>query len=265
MRLLWLLSCLVVAGWAFAAAIPLGEKTLVAPYGKAAPAPIEVTHMGAPAPERTTAAVRWDDAGLTVTVQCADVDLVRNLRKRDDPDMWLDDCVDIYLDPGHTHDDMSRWVHVLVNAAGSVLDERGPTIGYKGAGTSLGGDTRFDIAGLTATPAKTADGWQVEVFIPWKGLGVQPKPGDAWGFNVCRENYPGSQYLCWSPTFGPFSKMDRWGHLIFAGKLPGYREIEKAQSAIAARHAALRASGLDVELVRDFDDRGAWRVARGKG
>ena len=69
----------------------------------------------------TTATVRWEAGGLRISFVCEDKQVVAMPgRERDDGDGWRDDAVDVWLDIGHTHNYASRWVHVMLTAAGSA-------------------------------------------------------------------------------------------------------------------------------------------------
>ena len=62
-----------------------------------------------------------------------------------------------------------------------------------------------------------ADFWSAEVRIPIADLtGNREYLGDVWGANFCRVRrtvHP-SEYTCWSPTFGDFSRPERFGRII---------------------------------------------------
>ena len=62
-----------------------------------------------------------------------------------------------------------------------------------------------------------ADFWSAEVKIPIADLtGPREYLGDVWGANFCRVRrtvHP-SEYTCWSPTFGDFSRPERFGRII---------------------------------------------------
>jgi hypothetical protein len=58
--------------------------------------------------------------------------------------------------------------------------------------------------------------WRVEVRIPWKAFGKQPKSGDRWKANFYRHDKAGGAGLAWSPTLEPtFHVPARFGWLEF--------------------------------------------------
>jgi hypothetical protein len=229
-------------------------KVLVAPKGKEARVTEFVTTSDTPAVSPTAATVRWDDAGLTITFTCTDADIVAQRRPRDGEDIWRSDTVELFLDPGHTHDFNSRWIHVLLTAAGDIADERGPA-SFFSSGEPKTGEIGYTAKGLQTRVERTADGWRAELFIPWEDVGARPRPGDVWGFNLNRGQQPEGEYLCWSPTRGPFLQIHQWGHLIFAD--PG-GQAGDAQQKLEATHAMLIER---TEKRQEYVD----RVTRGEG
>ena len=194
-----------------------------------------VTTRGAPAKAETSATVRWDDAGLTVQFDCVDKTIVAKVnRPRDDGDMWKDDGVDVFVDVGHTHLYSSHWVHVQLTAAGGMLDESGPSHYLHGTSGVESGDVGYNAAGLKTKVERTASGWRGEIFMPWSDLGARPAPGDVWGFNLNRTDWPEEEYLCWSPTKGPFITLPEWGHIIFANDA---KHAEEGLKKMQATHS----------------------------
>ncbi len=181
--------------------------------------------------ETTTATARWDDQGLTVTVDCEDADVTSAPQKRDDMDnIWTsNDTVEVFLDAGNHRDPRSdRWMHLIVNADGSVADERGPMewnpkissvmFGMQPA-TPKGGNIKWDLADLKIKTEKTKGGWRAEIFLPWAGLGGKPAPFDVWGYDVARNNWTKNSrstvFQCLTPTISYFLTLERWGTLMF--------------------------------------------------
>jgi hypothetical protein len=237
-----LLACLGgIAALAACAASPAPPILAVPKGAEGARVETFVTVTNQPAPVRTTAVVSWDDRALTVVFTCEDAQIVATPRKRDDPDMWRDDCVEIFLDPGHTHHALRSWFHVLVSAAGSIVDDQGPVTAWYSTGDVESGNRRFTARGLTAVVTRTPEGWQARIRIPWQDIGARPTVGDAWGMNLHRTDHPDESYLCYAPTFGSFYRFAQWGHLAFADADGGLGGSTRAQLAarIAREHAAL--------------------------
>lgn len=190
-------------------------------------------HHGAAAGQTANASLRWDRKGLQVIMDCADNGIVAEQRGRDNIKLWKDDSVYIWLDPGHTH---SNQVMLQLSAGGVLLDARD-------------GDPSFDVEGASTEVIRTDNTWRAVVHVPWQGLGVScPRPGDVWGMNLTRIDQPGkhdysrAEYtsLAIIPS-GDISEINRWGHILFAGKeaKPGDKESMAAGQALARAHAAV--------------------------
>jgi len=185
-----------------------------------------VTQRNIPARTKTTATVRWDDSHLVVHFDCTDTNIIARERPRGDTGMWQDDCVEVFLDIGHTHLLTGPRLHVLVSAAGGIFEEIENIPGYEGRN-------------LAAKTHLIPGGWSAELLIPWTAIGVRPHVGDVWGFNLNREEHPSEEYLCWSPTWGDFNSFRQWGHIVFAGSQTNDNQeiCMKATSTLADAHA----------------------------
>jgi hypothetical protein len=229
---------------------PQPGKIVAVPFGKTGVRldPF-VTTRNTPVTQAVSVLLRWDAAGLSVQFDCIDAGIVTQTRHRDDAEMWKDDSVELFLNPGHTHDERSAWVHVLVSANGDVYDEIGPMIGYFGSGDPMGGDRSVDLKGLKAHVERTATGWRARMSLPWSDIGAMPKAGDVWGFNVTRTDHPAGEYTCFSPTWGPFHTLSQWGHLAFTRS----QTVSKVgiERTVKARHDELNSMRMrEVEMKR---------------
>lgn len=208
----------------------------------AASVPLGVTLKNEPAKLKTSARVSWDETSFKVVFDCEDPQIAAKARSRDDPDLWRDDCVEIFFDLGHTHSLDSRWVHIMVNAEGSVFDERGPVTGYFMSGLPEGGSKAFNATGMVVRITRQPPGWLAEITIPWSDLGGSPAMPARWGFNLAREDHPSEENLCSAPTFGSFYNIDRWGHLLLLGPdTAGGDAAVALQDLIAADHSRIKA------------------------
>ena len=73
-----------------------------------------------------------------------------------------------------------------------------------------------------AVAGREAAAWTLELAIPWAALGRAPKPGELWGFNLCRSRQAKGlaqrEYSAWSCTYGGFGKVENFGHIVFSAK-----------------------------------------------
>jgi len=126
---------------------------------------------------------------------------VANARQHDGA-VWEDDSVEVFLDPGHGHQEYFQFTG---NAIGTRLDARGRD-------SSWNGDWRFQ--------ARAGKGsWSAELAIPFATLQTRPPAENAvWGFNVCA-NIRGLGSSTWSPVLRSFHEPARFGHLRFSTTL----------------------------------------------
>ena len=87
-----------------------------------------------------------------------------------DTTIWKDSCLEFYLDPG---DSNREGFQFIVNSVGARQDIGRGLKGWNG-----------DWSAKAALDEK--DGWMVELVCDTKSLGLEPKPGDVWGFNLKR-------------------------------------------------------------------------------
>lgn len=146
--------------------------------------------------------------------------------------VWEDDAVELFLDPGHSQRD---YYQLIVNAAGTCYDGRTKQASWNGA--------------WTAKAAKLADGWSVELAVPFATVGAAPADGALWGLNVC-VGRPGLRALSWAPVAGGFHEPERFGHLRFtADCAAGVQSLAGLVSgdgpvAVAVRGAGVTARGV---------------------
>jgi hypothetical protein len=158
-----------------------------------------------PAPVQTSFRVAYDDAALYFAVTCDEPTTQRISRvkgARDDVEIYHHEAVEIFIDPSHTH---LAYYHLGIDAAGSLHDE-----------SSAQGATWNSHAAVATAIAQ--DSWRVEVALPWKDLGAQPKPGQVHGFNVCRDRYigPDRQWTNWARVMVTFHDPTRFAHLVLS-------------------------------------------------
>ncbi len=186
--------------------------------------------------EETTATTRWDDRGLEIAVDCQDAQVKAGACPRDDMDnIWTkNDTVEVFLDIGNRRDPRSeKWMHLMLGASGTLADECGPMVWHPRSRTAYficgqhdpgrrpqtpqGGNRQWNLPDLKAAAEKTKTGWRAQFFMPWKSLGGAPAAGDAWGYNLARNNYlaKGMEINCLAPTKSYFLNLERWGHLLF--------------------------------------------------
>ena len=131
--------------------------------------------------------VTYDEAGVYFAVTCEEPAMEKFSQisaPRDSHDIFGQESIEIFLDPGHTH---GSFYQLAINTAGALSDGK-----YPAEGTQWNGN----IAVATTTGE---DAWHMEVAIPWQDIDVDPQPGQVHGFNVCRDRYvAGRERSSWS-------------------------------------------------------------------
>lgn len=175
----------------------------VVPIGMGEPAVLAgfVNYKDAsPVKEPTTANVRCDDKALYVSVKCSEsrMDQLREVAVEDgtrtSPAVPQDDSVEVYVCPNMA---TGKFVRFAVNSANVRKSEA---------------HGRWE-----SSVSKGAQEWTVEFVLPYESIGVNPpRPGDAWGFNVCRNEQRLKEFSCWSCTYGAYAQPDRFGWILFS-------------------------------------------------
>ena len=150
----------------------------------------------------TTAKVLWDDEALYLTVDCAEPEpqlIVRNGQHRDDP-IWTGD--DIELIVGIGEDD--EYLHFMVNP---------DNVQWDGCSSPEGDDPSWNTSWESAV-STTADGWTVEMRLPWASLG-EDAGGRARRVNLCRARAGAEELSCWSGVLRLFLEPERFGRWTF--------------------------------------------------
>lgn len=124
--------------------------------------------------------------------------LVTRTRKHDGP-TWMDDAVEMFFDP--TGERM-RFVQIVVNAAGVIMDGASP-----GAGGRL--DLDYESMARAATHLGKSE-WTAEIAIPFAGL-PSVRPSATWAFHLARDRRPVSQNItCLRARITGFHEIDKF-------------------------------------------------------
>lgn len=134
-------------------------------------------------------ALLWDATALYVGMKPAEPQL--GMIRSESAPVEQDDLVEIYLDPGIPE---VQYVVLGINAQGDVGAHK-MIIDNPGWGTRH----PFVIDGMRCAARLTGAGWQIELAIPFAGLGGNaPAPGDRWHGNVCRMDRLAYSWSFWA-------------------------------------------------------------------
>jgi hypothetical protein len=183
-------------------------------------APFYLTPLNKLEPLKAKTAVRtlWSKDMLYIAFECFDDrmnDMKFEPRPKDHPDTWRDSTVEVFLNPSG---DRKTYYQLIVNPAGSQVDTAYETLeGQRKA------DNSWNCKANVAVKIN-ADSWGVEMAVPFKAIGFEPKPGAAIVANVGRSRHlksdaAASQLTTWSPllTRGFHEDLGRFGTLVLAG------------------------------------------------
>jgi hypothetical protein len=182
-----------------------------------------------------------DDQSLWIIVRAFEPNmagLVATHTRHDDA-IFLDDSIELFVDPLHDHD---HYYQLVANSVGAQ---------YESFRTDAGWNGRWE-----AKARREADAWVLTVRIPLSTLEAKrPGPGTVWGFNCCRNRLADKghhQLSQWSPTVAGFHDPENFGHLLFTNET-AEAGLARAAAGLRARHGALDIVIPDGHLVVNAD------------
>lgn len=174
----------------------------------------------------------WGEDGLFLRFDATDADPWHTMTRRDEH-LWEEEVVEIFLDLDRSGRD---YAEVEISPGNVVCDVR-----MASPWPDKKMDLAWDMTGLETRVhlrkdgAGKATGWTATAFLPWSGfrtlpsakaIGLPPRPGDRWRFNLFRVERPGGKAapekgaveVAWSETGEPsFHVPKAFRDLVFAG------------------------------------------------
>lgn len=195
---------------------------------------------GEPASERTIVRVLYDKNAIYVSWYCFDSDPkhIPTGAKARDTNVENGDIVRIYLDPGLTRRDAYDFE---VNPRGGRFD----------ALIRNNSDFIIDWNPIWAAKAKhVADGWTVEMMIPFRSISYDAKRAD-WGFDLYRRINRKQERVRWTSAIASVDV----GDISREGTLTGMRDITQGigldiqtYASVRAKHEWVTPSETDIKL-----------------
>ena len=185
--------------------------------------------------KQTTVQAAWDENNLYVAAVCEEPDIAKVAPiQKDGGDVWTDDSVELFLKlPGQL-----GVVQLVVNTAGARAVGEGPV----------------ELNQWQAAASKGADGWAVEIRVPFAALAQKPKPGDVWRGTLCRNIFVytsgGDKFTCWSPLQSRFREPEHFAELRFSADALSPTQAKAASDALNRAYRGLILSELKT-LARD--------------
>ncbi|MBM3147896.1 MAG: hypothetical protein FJ000_08415, partial [Actinobacteria bacterium] len=195
-----------------------------------------VTLSGGPAKNQTTARVLRSRDTLYIAFTCrfAQGAELKTHQTRRDGDVWLDESVEVFVDPGVS---LRKYRHFVLNAAGVQRDEAGDKAATPPFDADWNGTWR-------AATSRDATAWHAEIAIPFSDLGLKPGKPALVGLNLCRNDQTAVDTTCWSPTQSGFHEPVRFGLL----SLPVQRPAALVMTAETPRRARLGKGALSMAV-----------------
>ena len=164
-----------------------------------------------PTPLETERQLGFDSRGLYLGLRLAEKNIGKIkafITQRDDPELWRDDCVEIYFD----HEGASiSYRKFIVNSLGTRTDL------YQMDPANI--DTTWSPDGWQVRTSRDDQAWYIEAFFPWDNLGAAAKDGALWRFALCRFSWS-SGNLATSAVGAMYSMPNRFGWLVFLDAVP---------------------------------------------
>ncbi len=186
----------------------------------------------------TVAFLGYDEKALYVAFRCFSPLPPIARRRRRDGEVWRDDSVEVFLDPGRT---LSRHFQFVGSATGSVWDSIGKDPSWDAEwefkartieradempllvldGQPLG-PSRLLRKFPPSSPLDASvfeRGWEAEFRIPFSSLKVRPpREGEIWGLNLARNaRAGGEEHSCLAPVARSFHETEKFWEAAFGG------------------------------------------------
>jgi len=182
----------------------------------------------------TVAMMTYDEDYLYIAYRCGEplMDKLATLETRHDGKVWMDDSVEIFLNPSG---DRVHYFQIVVNAAGVMRDA-----------SFVGGPDSMDLSWESGSQAKTRRGeneWSAEIRIPIDSLSLAG-PETPWTFQLGRSRCPVPQYLTMLDVvmkgYHNIDKFDRLEGFRFSNRPVGFLGATMGESFQGTNVARVR-------------------------
>ena len=165
------------------------------------------TPMPEPPPLTTEARLCWNERGLYMGITMFEdqLDKVRaTVESRDDPQTWLDDCVEIMVDPRNSG---TGYYKFTTNLNAARHDQKA---------TNMVLDDGWSVEGWQVKTSRGQGAWFIEFFLPWEDIQARPREGDIWSFDLVRYGWATGAFkgVSWS-LGGAGAAPQKFGYLRF--------------------------------------------------
>ncbi|MFH1075053.1 MAG: carbohydrate-binding family 9-like protein [Candidatus Firestonebacteria bacterium] len=174
--------------------------------------------QGTPASQQTTVWLCYDNNNLYAAFKCEDANpsKIRAAVQGADGNVYLDDCVELFLDSENTK---NSYYHIVMNSLGISYDasvkfvktsKKNQTVRDRNVKWNAEGEIKGFVGDTF---------WSLEASFPLEKFKLKPKAGQKCGVNFSREQYSNEEipnsFSLWAPLTGTFHQPDKFGTLIF--------------------------------------------------
>jgi hypothetical protein len=160
----------------------------------------------------------WDDTYLYAAYDVTDTELLAVQTTRDASDIYLDDAIELYIDPqgdGATAPNMTTTDYqFLANIRNAVGDKNGDGVGGKDAGFNAASFLSQAVTRGTVNATGTDTGYSLELRIAWTDLGVTPASGHFMRIDPAIEDRDGNpatnSVFDWGTFSGVYNNPSGW-------------------------------------------------------
>ena len=198
---------------------------------------------GEPASQATSVRILYDDETLHIGAMLYDAepDKIIALELKEDGELDADDVFGIMIDTFH---DRRNAFYFETNPNGA----RGDALVY-----DEGRTVSFDWDGIWEVAAqRTADGWSLEIAIPFRTLNFNPERVNPWGLQIWRGIRRNAEDVFWAPV--PRNE-DLW-RISRSGELHGLEGIRQGSRGTLKPYGLGRRSELPTLGQEDTDETG---------
>ncbi|MBQ9771366.1 MAG: hypothetical protein IJW23_06030 [Lentisphaeria bacterium] len=162
---------------------------------------------------------------------------------RDNPNLWMDDCTEFYIDPDAA---AIGWRKFVINILGSVTDVwRIDSSVYREDWTADGWEMKIHI---------TENSWQIENFMPWSVFNKKASAGDIWTFCHVRYSWGTGKFIGTTSCPGANNNATHnFGYLCFVSEKQTVNLNEIAKT-LSSRIAPPWCIGMNNEVIFDEGD-----------
>ena len=139
---------------------------------------------------------------------------LRTMAAAHDDEVWADDCMELYVNPGYAAGTSETVYQIVVNFAGTTFD-----VAHK---ISIGQtEQAWTCDGLIAKAGQYQGRAVLEIALPGKSVGLSSLEQVAWGLNVCRSLHAAKQNA--SLTGGAYNNFKRMMRCQVVNNAPAIR------------------------------------------